>query len=60
MTTRREEIELELEWLELEEAFLAEKEKGIRNGPARKTFSETRTYWRQIRDAVAIIPEPEV
>ena len=53
MSTRREEIELELELLELEEAFIASKATGDRNHPDRKAFSEARTYWRQIREAVA-------
>lgn len=55
MSTRREHIETELELLELEEAFIASKKKGDRNDPARKKFSEARTYWRQIREAVDML-----
>ena len=59
MSTRREEIELELELLELEEKFLAAKATGDRNHPDRKAFSEARTYWKQIREAVAagLVPD---
>ena len=61
MSTRRDEIELELELLELEEAFIAAKATGDRNHPDRKAFSEARTYWRQIREAVAagLVPTNE-
>lgn len=53
MSDRRSEIEFELEMLDLEEKFIASKETGDRNHPDRVAFSEARTYWRQIREAVA-------
>jgi hypothetical protein len=52
VTDRRAEIELELELLDLEEKFLAAKASGDRNHPDRKAYSEARTYWRRIREAV--------
>lgn len=53
MSDRRSEIEFELEMLALEEKFLAAKATGDRKHPDRVAYSEARTYWRQIREAVA-------
>ncbi len=50
--SKRSDIEFELELLDLEEKFIAAKASGDRNHPDRVAFSEARTYWRQIRDAV--------
>ena len=62
MSDRRSEIEFELEMLDLEEKFIAAKATGDRSHPDRIAFSEARTYWRQIREAVAagLVPEGEV
>jgi hypothetical protein len=63
MSTRREEIALELEWLDVEERFLAAKTNRAQDPDeyreAKTAMSEMRTYWREIRQFFRTVENEE-
>lgn len=54
MSTEREDLELQIEWLDLKEAFIAAKETRDTDpdgyAAAKAAMSEFRTKWRGVRD----------
>lgn len=59
MSTEREDLELQLQWLELKEAYVAAKALGRDSDEYKTTkaaMSEFRTHWRGIRDFLGAEP----